>query len=246
MNDTEFITHAMEYLQNEPKRHFGDLDNLTFNTTSDSVIIKQLKEILDRDSHFFLEGRLFSKVITKNMAEYEVDLQRDYQFQQNISLIFKKFYSEAREEGIPEKEAEKKAAKILWNFIDNGQFEHAVRILIGDYDTVLEKEQNLEFLEKYKVADNLIKIVQIGPSSNKSVSSEFQRLSELISKAIEAYYILDYKEMIFLLETALDRIIKHEWNRIAAKFSILVGSLLSKKENSFSKGLYFLSLFILK
>ncbi|MHA2305487.1 MAG: hypothetical protein ACXACU_08850, partial [Candidatus Hodarchaeales archaeon] len=240
MNSNEFITQAMEYLKNEPKRHFGDLDRISSSTTSDSDIIKQLQRLLDRDSHFYLEGRLFSKVITKKMAEFEKDLQRDYQFQQNVLAIFKKFYSDARENEGDQTEAEKKAAKILWNFIEKDQFEQASRLLIDDYHILLTQKQNSDLLEKYKVAENLVKFVQIGSPSGKSISSEFQQLFELIKKAIGAYSILDYKEMIFLLETALNRIIRLERNKIAIKFAILVGSLLSQKEISFTRGLYFL------
>ena len=53
MNNNKSLTLALEYLQNEPKRHFGDLDSILFNVDKDTLILRQLKNILDRDSHFF-------------------------------------------------------------------------------------------------------------------------------------------------------------------------------------------------
>ncbi|MFX0088143.1 MAG: hypothetical protein ACFFAU_20990, partial [Candidatus Hodarchaeota archaeon] len=136
MNSNKFLKLALEYLQNEPKRHFGDLDSLIFSVARDSLLIKHIREIINRDSHFFLEGRLFSRIITANMAQFNEDLQEDYYFQQNFLTVFKKFYLKAREKGSDQIEAEQRAAKIIWNFIENKRYEQAVRVLIKDYSRI--------------------------------------------------------------------------------------------------------------
>lgn len=240
MNNNKSLTLALEYLQNEPKRHFGDLDSILFNVDKDTLILRQLKTILDRDSHFFLEGKLFSRIITPEMAQFNEELKEDHYFQQNFLKIFKKFYLKAREKGIDQIEAEQRAAKILWNYIENNRYEQTVRVLLKDYTRRQDSERNKELMEIYKISINLIKIVQSGLSSSETNSSVFHQISNQINKAIDAYQALDYKGMILLFETVLNNIRKHEREEIAVKFAILVGALLCKKEATISKGMYFL------
>jgi len=240
MNNNKSLTLALEYLQNEPKRHFGDLDSILFNVDKDTLILRQLKNILDRDSHFFLEGRLFSRIITTEMAQFNEKQKEDHYFQQNFLNVFKKFYLKAREKGSNQIEAEQRAAKILWNYIESNRYEQTVRVLLKDYTRRHDSERNKELIERYKISINLIKIVQSGLSSSETNSSVFHQISNQINKAIDAYQALDYKGMVLLFETVLNNIRKHEREEIAVKFAILVGALLYKKEATISKGMYFL------
>jgi tetratricopeptide (TPR) repeat protein len=240
MNSNKFLKLALEYLQNEPKRHFGDLDRLISSVARDSLLRKQIREIIDRDTHFFLEGRLFSRIITTSMAQFNEDLQEDYYFQQNFLTVFKKFYLKAREKGSDQIEAEQRAAKIIWNFIETKRYEQAVRVLIKDYSRVQDHERNLELMKRYRISENLVKIVQAGISSQKSSTSVYNQISDQIDKALESYLAADYKGMSLLFETALNNIKKYEREKISAKFALLVGALLSSKEVTISKGIYFL------
>ncbi|MFX0086507.1 MAG: hypothetical protein ACFFAU_12625, partial [Candidatus Hodarchaeota archaeon] len=127
-----------------------------------------------------------------------------------------------------------------WNFIENKRYEQAVRVLIKDYSRIQDPKRNLELIKKYRISENLVKIVQTGIPSQKNNTSVYNQISNQINKALESYKTEDYKEMTLLFETALNYIKKHEREKIAAKFAILVGALLSRKEATISKGLYFL------
>ena len=71
----------------------------------------------DHESIFLLEGKLFSKIITEAMANYDTSLFESYLFQRDFLEVYNNIYKNVSSEGITEQEIEMKTAKIIWNLI---------------------------------------------------------------------------------------------------------------------------------
>ena len=133
MNDStleDYSSLVRTYLQNEPSRHFGDLDYLR-SQTKDEVIektIKQLRYTSSLDDQFILASKLFSQIITEEMARYDDNLKPSYHFQQDFMIVFFNLYKKALEEGDTPQGAEQRAAKILWNYIQSGRLEKIMKV----------------------------------------------------------------------------------------------------------------------
>ena len=187
----EYSNLIRTYLQNEPSRHFGDLDYLKSETRDNKIeiLIEQLRKTSDRDSHFLLASKLFSQIITKEMAQYDNNLKTSYYFQKDFLTIFNNFYNKALEEGENQQEAEQRAAKILWNYIDNNRLEQIFNIILKNRDPSLTPERDLDLLKQFSVLDNLVKLVQrsiISPGRSYEQSA-YELISNHISPAIELF-----------------------------------------------------------
>lgn len=247
MNDSIQNTNINDYLQNEPIRHFGDLDHLKRTTRDQEIelLIKQLRTIAgktyDLDGQFLLANKLFSEIITEEMAQYDENLIQSYHFQQDFLTVFNVFYQTSKEKGYDPQEAESQAAKILWNYIKNHRIEKAFSALIKNRDQTLTPEKDRELLLQFKVSENLVRIVQRDSMSQKnSEQTAYVLISDQITKSIEMYNAENYEDMTASCNSALDLIIEHEGNEAGGKFAIIVGSLLRQKRSTVTEGLGFL------
>ncbi|NHJ01002.1 MAG: tetratricopeptide repeat protein [Candidatus Heimdallarchaeota archaeon] len=233
----DFISN---FYKSEPTRYFGNLDRLFFSKNREEEIFFRLRSILDKDTYYLLESKLFSKVITKDMAQYSKDLEECYNFQQDFLNIFKKFYMKAREKGIDPHEAEVRSAKIIWNFIETGRFEQTTRVLLKDRDPRLTPERDNQLLTYLKISSNLVKIVEGNYRISEPSSSAYQTINKIVSQAISLFRNSEFKEAIFHFETALHKLQEVEKETISLKFALLVGTVLSLYSETISKGIYFL------
>jgi len=128
-NDYSSLIH--NYLQNEPSRHFGDLEYLKpqMKNKTIEILIDQLRKFSDRDTHFLLASKLFSQIITKEMAQYDDNLVKSYHFQQDFLKVYNTFYDKVLEEVQNQLEAEQRTAKILWNYIENQRLDDIFQIV---------------------------------------------------------------------------------------------------------------------
>lgn len=241
----EYSNLIRTYLQNEPSRHFGDLDYLKSETRDNKIeiLIEQLRKTSDRDSHFLLASKLFSQIITKEMAQYDNNLKTSYYFQKDFLTIFNNFYNKALEEGENQQEAEQRAAKILWNYIDNNRLEQIFNIILKNRDPSLTPERDLDLLKQFSVLDNLVKLVQrsiISPGRSYEQSA-YELISNHISQAIELFQEKNFEDMIVSFNISFEMIQEFEGNEAGARFAFIVGSLLRQKSATISEGLSFLN-----
>ncbi|MHA2203556.1 MAG: hypothetical protein ACW991_07685, partial [Candidatus Hodarchaeales archaeon] len=143
------------YLQNEPSRHFGDLDYLRTQTRDEPIqrLIKQLRNTSGHDDQFLLASKLFSQIITEEMAQYDDTLKLSYHFQQDLLIVFSSLYRKALEDGDNQQEAEQRTAKVLWNYIQNNQLINIFNVFVRNRLPILTPSKDLELLEKFKVTD---------------------------------------------------------------------------------------------
>ncbi|MFX0172615.1 MAG: hypothetical protein ACFE9L_11905 [Candidatus Hodarchaeota archaeon] len=232
-----------DYLQSEKNRHFGEYEDIKLIAEREEILIDQLRRICDRDSHYLLNGKLFSRIITSKMSHYNSSLHEGYLFQKNFSEMFKKLYEKTRLRGSDEQESEIKAAKILWNLIQENKYDEANWALLKDHDqnsTQLSPTKNREFMIRYNVEKNLINIVQGNVFNREPPSSAYQEASIQVNKAISLYKSKRFKQMTMYFELALKKIQEFEGIEGAAIFTTTVGSLLIQKSENITKGLYFL------
>ncbi|MFX1282628.1 MAG: tetratricopeptide repeat protein [Promethearchaeota archaeon] len=242
-NDYSHLVHV--YLQNEPSRHFGDLDYLKpqLKDNTIAILINQLRKTSDRDIHFLLASKLFSQIITEEMAQYDENLVISYHFQQDFLRVFNTFYYKALEEGNNQLEAEHRAAKILWNYIENERLEHVFQIILKNRNPALSPSKDKELLIMFNVPDNLVKLVQrntisLGRSYEKSA---YELVSNNISKAIESIQEKNYYDMMASFNIAFDLIQEFEGREAGARFASIVGSLLRQINATITEGLRFLN-----
>lgn len=237
--------NVRNYFQNEPSRYFGDLDQLTFQTrdTEIEVLIEKLKKTSDRDIQFFLATKLFSQILTKDMVQFDKNLEKGYLFQQDFLTVFNKLYNPILEESGNQQEAEQRTAKILWNFIENKQIGQIFRLLQDFRDPSLTPEISLKLLKQFNVPDNLVKLVQKGTISPRRSNdqSAYELVSSNISKAIDLFREKNYDSVSAPLNLALDLILEFEGKEDGAKYASIVGSLLRQKSVTISEGLRFLN-----
>jgi tetratricopeptide (TPR) repeat protein len=232
------------YLQNEPSRHFGDLDYLR-SQTKDGVIekiSKQLRRTSNLDDQFILANNLFSQLITEEMAHYDDNLKRSYQFQQDVMIVFFNLYRKSIEEGDTKQEAEQKAAKILWNYIQSNRLGKVMNVFIRNRVPLLPPSEELELLKRFNVTDNLVKLVQrnmISPGRSYEQSA-YELISNHISKGIDQFLSQNQDEMIVSFNIASEMINEFEGKEAGARFAYLVGTLLTQKGATLSEGLRFL------
>ena len=251
MNDSvrtsqnEYSNLVQTYLQNEPLRHFGDLDYLRSQTRDNDIeiLIEQLRKFSDRESHFLLASKLFSQIITEEMAQYDDNLEKGYHFQQDFLEVFTKLYHSTQEENINHQEAEQRTAKILWNFIKNNRLEQVFSVLLNDRDPVLTPDRDWELLTLFKVPDNLVKIVQrnIISESSSYEKSAYELFSDHLFKAITLFQEENYEDSVLHFNKALALIQEYEGAEVGAKFATIVGSLLRQKSTTTIEGLRFLN-----
>ncbi|MHA2329203.1 MAG: hypothetical protein ACXACR_11850, partial [Candidatus Hodarchaeales archaeon] len=115
-----------------------------------------LRKTSNRDSHFLLACKLFSPVISKEMAQYEENHRINYYFQQDFLEVFEKFIDKAVNEGDDQKGAEQRAAKILWNYIENNRLGHLFSILLKNREENLTPEKDIELINRFKITENLV------------------------------------------------------------------------------------------
>jgi hypothetical protein len=232
-----------DYLQSEKNRHFGEYEDVKFIAEREELLIDQLRRICDRDSHYLLNGKLFSRVITLKMSHYNSSLHEGYLFQKHFSEMFKKLYEKTRSQGRDEQESEIQTAKIFWNLIQENKYDEASWALLKDIDlntTQLSPTKNREFMAQFNVEKNLINIVQGNVFNREPPSSAYQEASILVNKAISLYKSKKFKQMTIYFELALKKIQEFEGIEGAAIFATTVGSLLIQKSENITKGLYFL------
>ncbi|MFX1507683.1 MAG: tetratricopeptide repeat protein, partial [Promethearchaeota archaeon] len=232
------------YLQNEPSRHFGDLDYLRSQTKNGTIekLLKQLKRTSNLDDQFILASNLFSQIITEEMAQYDDNLKESYQFQQDVMIVFFNLYKKSIEEGDTQQEAEQKAAKIFWNYIQSNRLGKVMNVFIRNRLPYLTPSDELELLERFNVIDNLVKLVQrnvISPGRSYEQSA-YELISNHISKAINLFLDNTYDEMIVSFNIASEMINEFEGSEAGARFAFIVGSLLTQKGATLSEGLRFL------
>jgi hypothetical protein len=242
----DYMSHSQlvhDYLQSEKDRHFGELKDIKSVVKREQYLIEQLRRICDRDSHYLLNGKLFSRVITLKMSHYNKSLHEAYLFQKNFSEMFKQLYKKAKSQGSDEQETEIQTAKILWNLIQENKFDEASWTLLKDHDKnsiEFTPTKNKEFLNQFNVEKNLINIVQGNTFNREPPSSAYQEASVLVNKAISLYKSKKYKEMLVYFELALKKIQEFEGMEGAAIFATIVGSIMIQKSKNIPKGLYFL------
>ncbi len=233
------------YLQNEPSRHFGDLDYLRTQTRDEPIqrLIKQLRNTSGHDDQFLLASKLFSQIITEEMAQYDDTLKPSYHFQQDFLIVFFSLYRKALEDGDNQQEAEQRTAKILWNYIQNNQLVNIFNIFVRNRLSILTPSKDLELLEKFKVTDNLVKLVQrnvISPGRSYEQSA-FEVVSNHVSKALDLFLEEKYENMIISFNIAFEMINEFEGQEAGARFAYMVGSLLRQRSTTISEGLRFLN-----
>lgn len=233
------------YLQNEPTRHFGDLDYLRTQTRDGLTqrLIKQLKNTSGHDDQYLLASKLFSQIITEEMAQYDDSLKASYHFQQDFIIVFFGLYRRALEDGDNQQEAEQRAAKILWNYIQNNRLDNVFNAFLKNRLPIFTPSMDLELLLKFKVTDNLVKIVQrniISPGRSYEQST-YDLVSDHISKALDSFQVEKYDEMIISFNIAFEMINEYEGREAGAMFAFMVGSLLRQRSNTISEGLRFLN-----
>ncbi|MFX0150736.1 MAG: hypothetical protein ACFFAJ_08160 [Candidatus Hodarchaeota archaeon] len=244
MND--FRNHSQivdAYLQSEKNRHFGEYEDVKLIAEREELLIDQLRRICDRNSHYLLNGKLFSRVITLKMSHYNKSLHEGYLFQKNFSELFKNLYEKARLQGSDEQDSEIQTAKILWNLIQENKYDEVSWAFLKDYDqnaTQLSPTKNKQFINEFNVEKNLINIVQGNVLNREPPSSAYQEASIQVNKAISLYKSNKFKQMTIYFELALKKIQEFEGIEGAAIFATIVGSLLIQKSENISKGLYFL------
>lgn len=240
-SQNDYGSYFHSYLQNEPLRHFGDLDYLRSQTRANKIntLIDQLKKASDPDSTFLLASKLFSQRISKEMADYNQKDRENYLFQQDFIEIFIKFYEKAFEVCSNQQEAEQRAAKILWNSIEKDQF--------GQVWTTLSKNRefrakDLQLIRQFNISDNLVNIVQRNLISHRRDIDRppYELISLNISKAIKLFQEGNYEEAIVSFDTALDIIRELEGREIEAKITTIIGSLLRQTNTTVSEGLHYL------
>jgi tetratricopeptide (TPR) repeat protein len=217
---------------------FGDIEYL-HSFEREQEIIENLKNIINKDSHFLLGSKLFSHIVTQKMALYNRSRQLGYLFQQDFLELFKKLYNETREGGIEPWEAEVKTSKIIWNAIESDQISSLIKSILEYRDSRLTPAKDLEYIEVFNIPRNLINIVRSTLTLLRSPSSIYQESSNLVEKAIKLYEEKRYKETDILFELTLKNIQALEGNRSAITFAVLVGSLLISNNTTISKGIYF-------
>jgi len=242
-NDYSSLIH--NYLQNEPSRHFGDLEYLKpqMKNKTIEILIDQLRKFSDRDTHFLLASKLFSQIITKEMAQYDDNLVKSYHFQQDFLKVYNTFYDKVLEEVQNQLEAEQRTAKILWNYIENQRLDDIFQIVLKNRDPSLSPSIDEGLLIKFDIPDNLVKIVQrntisLGRSYGQSA---YELASTNISEAIELFQDKNYNDMIVSLNSALEKIQEFEGNKAGAKFASIVGALLIQIKSTTTEGLRFLN-----
>lgn len=228
-----------EYLQNEKLRYFGEINDVKSLFERENRLIDQLMSSSDHGTIFLLEGKLFSKIITEAMANYDSSLFEPYLFQRDFLEIFKTIYNNASTEGAEVQQTEMKTAKILWNLIQENQIDSLFWGL-SDQKSYLSSEKIREYISRFNVTDNLINIVQGTLFKSSTPSSIYQEIANLINKAVSLYKEKRYKEMILYFELSLKKIMEFEGTEGGAIFATNVGSLLIQKSTNIPKGLYFL------
>ncbi|MFX0122747.1 MAG: tetratricopeptide repeat protein [Candidatus Hodarchaeota archaeon] len=233
------------YLQNEPYRHFGDLDYLRIQTRDGAIerLVKQLRNISSQDNQFVLASKLFSQIITEEMAQYDDSLIPSFHFQQDIMIIFVNLYRKALEEVNTPQEAEQRAAKILWNYIQTDRLENIINVFIRNRLPILTPSKDLELLAQFKITDNLVKLVQrnvISPGRSYEQSA-YELISNHSSRALDLFKEKKYEEMITSFNIAFEMINEFEGREAGARFAFMVGSLLSRVNSTASEGLRFLT-----
>ncbi len=228
-----------DYLQNERLRDFGELNDVKSLSERENRLLNLLMSSCDHGNIFLLEGKLFSKIITEAMANYDSTLFESYLFQQDFLEIFKTIYKNASTEEIDEHQTEIKTAKILWNLIQENQIDSLFWGL-SEQRSYLSSEKIKEFISRFNVTDNLINIVQGTLFKSSTPSSIYQETANLIDKALTLYKEKKYKEMIIYFELTLKKIRELEGIEGGAIFATNVGSLLIQKSTNIPKGLYFL------
>jgi hypothetical protein len=189
MNDPtqyDYSNLVRTYLQNEPSRHFGDLDYLRSQTKDGTIekLVNHLRSTSSLDDQYILASKLFSQIITEEMAQYEDTLKESYQFQQGIMIVFFNLYRKSIEEGDTQQEAEQKAAKILWNYIQGNRLDKVMKVFLRNRSPSSSPSKNLELLTRFNVTDNLVKLVQrnvISPGRSYEQSA-YDLISDHISK----------------------------------------------------------------
>ncbi|UCG01670.1 MAG: hypothetical protein JSW11_18920 [Candidatus Heimdallarchaeota archaeon] len=248
MNDptlNDYSNVVQNYLQNEPSRHFGDLDYLR-SQTKDGVIeklIKQLRNTSGLDDEYILASKLFSQIITEEMAQYDNTLKPSYHFQRDLLIVFFGLYRKALEEGDDQQEAEQRVAKILWNYIQNNRLDKVLNAFVRHRLPILTPTKDLELVKKFKVTDNLVKLVQrtvISPGRSYEQSA-YELVSDHISKALDLFLKEKYEEMTISFNTAYEMINEFEGQEAGARFSFMVGSLLRQRSTTLTEGIRFLN-----
>ena len=241
----DYSSLVRTYLQNEPSRHFGDLDYLR-SQTKDEVIektIKQLRYNSSLDDEFIFASKLFSQIITQEMARYDDNLKPGYQFQQDFMIVFLNLYRKALEEGDTQQGAEQRAAKILWNYIQSGRLKNIMNVFLKNRLPHLSPSKDLELLELFNVTDNLVKLVHknvIAPGRSYEQSA-YELISNHISKAIDLFMQEKHEEVIISFNIASEMINEFEGKEAGARFSFTVGSLLKQRSATLTEGLRFLN-----
>ncbi|MFX1515689.1 MAG: tetratricopeptide repeat protein [Promethearchaeota archaeon] len=241
----DYSNLVQTYLQNEPSRHFGDLDYLRSQTKDDIIekTIKQLRYTSGLDDEFILASKLFSQIITEAMAQYDDNLKPSYHFQQDFMTVFLNLYRKALEEGDTEQGAEQRAAKILWNYIQSGRLEKIMKAFLKNRLPHLSPSKDLELLAQFNVTDNLVKLVHknvIAPGRSYEQSA-YELTSNHISKAIDLFLQDKFEEMIISFNIASEMINEFEGREAGARFAFTVGVLLRQKSATLTEGLRFLN-----
>ncbi len=238
-NDSELL--VLNYLENEVYRHFGEFNDIKSISIREEALLKQLKKFGDQRSNFLIKTKLFSRLINQEMVENDKNLEEAYYFQKEILDIFIHFYNQAKIKNKNNHKAEIQTAKILWNIIDEDKLEQVIYTLLENPKQSITPKKRLDYLERFKVLKNLIRIVQSNNLLEKVNTSSYSDIKLLIEKATSLYKNGKYKEMILNFELSLNKIHEYLGLEAGAIFATLVGSLLIQRSSNVSRGLYFLT-----
>lgn len=218
----------------------GEFELTTFEQR-ENTILTHLDDFFDTESNYLIYGKLFSHVITSKMVEFDDTLQEAFHFQKNCAQVFKTFYDRALAQEKDDREVEVKAAKIMWNFIDENRFDEALRLCLPEQDPGqhLSVEKQRKYVNQFNVTQNLIRIVQ-GQTINPSPAlAAYLEAINFSTKAVTFYRMNKAKGAVGFFKQALNKIIEFD-RETGAKFAGLVGALFAQKAGMTSQGLYFL------
>jgi tetratricopeptide (TPR) repeat protein len=220
---------------------FCDEFKLTTLEQRENTILAYLDEFFDTESNYLIYGKLFSHIITNKMVEFDDSLREAFQFQKNCVQVFKTFYHRVLAQMKNEREAEVRAAKIMWNFIDENRFDEALRLCLPEHGPHqhLSIEKQREFMRQFDIIQNLIRIVQGDSLKPAPALAAYLEAVNFSTKAVTYYRMRKVKGAVGFFELALNKIIEFD-RETGAKFAGLVGALFAQKAGLASKGLYFL------
>jgi len=207
------------------KRYFGDLDQLNpiYSNLKPNNIISEIKSLKILNQDYLLSHKLFSEVITEELAIQSEEYKAAYHFQQTFLKIFSEFFSRFLKEGKNTGESENQAAKIIWNYIQKQKLENIFNMLLDSEFKPSLNEKFYYFLEKFNVASNLVDLVQYYSLTEEQPI--FYQINSFLEEAEGAYSLGNFQDSLRLIKQIVKVLERIDSSSFLAEFFVLVGKL---------------------